>query len=167
MSIYEHICMYMLSVIYIHQWSSPSGSKVTSTWNFRFSTIFVDTFRPRRIVSNIGQNTPKLHISSCSVVIWTCIVVRTPLVVVRGFWGCLGVQMSVLELNITFFHLGRPSFGQGPRCGWHMWHTPKYPKIAHIAVYSNWMVMDRGCNPPGGIWGRLEVFRSTNESFCV
>ena len=45
----------------------------------------------------------------------------------------------------------------------HVWVTyPKIPqksKIAHIAVYSDWMVMGRGCNPPlgvfGGVWGCL------------
>ena len=72
--------------------------------------------------------------------------------------------MSVLELKITFFHLGRPLFGQGPRMGDIPQNTPK-SKIAHIAVYSDWMVMGRGCNPPGGIWGCLGVFRSTKESF--
>ena len=115
----------------------------------------------------VSPKCPKLHISSCSVVIWTCIVVPTPLVVFRGFWGCLGVQTSVLEHEITFFHLGRPLFGQGPRYGWYVWHTPEYPKIAHIVVYSNWMVVDRGCNTYGGIWGHLGVFESTNEEFWV
>ena len=84
-------------------------------------------------------------------------MIFTLLVAFRGFWGCLGVQMSVLELKITFFHLRRPLFGQGPRMGDIPQNTPK-SKIAHIAVYSDFMVMGRGCNPLGvfeGVWGCL------------
>ena len=73
--------------------------------------------------------------------------------------------MNVLELKITFFHLGRPLFGQGPRMSDIPQNTPK-SKIAHIAVYSDWMVMGRGCNPPGvfgGVWGCLGAQRRVFE----